>query len=208
MRIGIVGSGEIGATVAGLFVRAGHEVAVSNTRGPASLAALVSELGPRARAATVEDAVAFGDPVVVLAIPFNGYRTLPADLLTGKVLVDTTNYVPGRDGADEALQSGALTSSERIAEHAKSARVVKAVNTLNYTYLLDRGRPGAARKDRTALFVAGDDREAVRIVAGLIDEIGFAPVETGSLAEGGRRQQMDSPVFNRPLKYGQLRLAD
>jgi 8-hydroxy-5-deazaflavin:NADPH oxidoreductase len=97
MRIGIIGAGKIGATLARLFVQAGHEVAISNTRGPASLAELVQELGPRAQATTVDQAAAFGD-LVVEAIPFGRYRDLPAALLTGKIVVTASNYYPPRDG--------------------------------------------------------------------------------------------------------------
>ncbi|MFF4801856.1 NADPH-dependent F420 reductase [Streptomyces sp. NPDC001351] len=199
MRIGILGSGEIGGTLARLLTAAGHEIAVANRRGPGSLAGLVAELGGRARAVAVEEAIAFGDPLVVVAIPFGAYESLPADALAGKVVVDTTNYTPGRDGTFPDLESDRTTSSELIAAHLPGARLVKAVNTLNYKYLLDLARPGAAREERTALFVAGDDPEANRLVTELLDELGFAPVPTGSLAGGGRRQQPGTPVFNRPL---------
>lgn len=207
MRIGILGSGEIGGTMARLLTTAGHDVAVANRRGPASLTGLVAELGPRARAATVEEAIAFGDPLVIVAIPFGAYDTLPAGPLAGKVVVDTTNHTPSRDGAHAELESGRTTSSELIAAHLPGARVVKAVNTLNYKYLLDLARPGAPREERTALFVAGDDTEANRLVTDLLDELGFSPLPTGPLAEGGRRQQPGTPVFNRPLRPGQVVLA-
>lgn len=201
MRIGILGSGEIGSTMARLLIAGGHEVAVANTRGPASIRGLIAG----AHGATVADAIAFGDPVVFAAIPFAAHRTLPPDLLAGKIVVDTTNFFPGRHATDDAeLESGAVTSSERLAAHLKESRVVKAVNTLNYAYLLNLARPGAPREERTVLFVAGDDPEANGVVAGLLDGLGFAAVETGSLAVGGRRQQPGTPIFNRPLRLGQL----
>ncbi|MFC8516833.1 NADPH-dependent F420 reductase [Streptomyces sp. NPDC057257] len=199
MRIGILGSGEIGSTLARLLTAAGHEVALANRRGPESLAGLVGELGGRARAASVEEAIAFGDPLVFVAIPFGAYETLPAGALAGKVVVDTTNYTPGRDGIFPELEEDRTTSSELIAAHLPDSRLVKAVNTLNYKYLLDLARPGAPREERIALFVAGDDTEADGTVAALLEELGFAVVRTGPLGTGGRRQQPGTPVFNRPL---------
>ncbi|MER5291822.1 NADPH-dependent F420 reductase [Streptomyces pharetrae] len=204
MRIGILGSGQIGATLARLLTAAGHEVTLANRRGPASLTGLTAELGDRARAGTVAEACAFGDPLVIAAVPFGAYPSLPPDALAGKVVVDTTNYFPGRDGVHAGLEADRTTSSELIAAHLPSSRVVKAVNTLNYQYLLDLGRPGAPHEERVALFVAGDDPEANGLVAGLLDELGFAPVDTGPLATGGRRQQPGTPVFNRPLPPGQV----
>ncbi|PPK65428.1 NADPH-dependent F420 reductase [Actinokineospora auranticolor] len=193
MRIGILGSGDIGGTVAGLLVRAGHEVAVANSRGPHTLAGLVAGLGPRGNAATIESAIAYGD-VVVLAIPFGRYRDLPADLFTGKIVVDTMNYDRPRDGRIAELDSGETTSSELLAAHLPGARVVKSINTLYYRVL------AAPPEDRLALFVAGDDPEAKRVVSDLVSDIGFAPLDTGSLAEGGRRQQPGTAVFNVALR--------
>ncbi|MFD0313930.1 NADPH-dependent F420 reductase [Streptomyces flavalbus] len=207
MRIGIVGSGEIGGSMARLLTAAGHDVTLANRRGPAALTALVTELGEHARAGTVAEACAFADPLVVLATPFGAYPSLPPAALAGKVVVDTTNYMPLRDGLHPELESGRTTSSELIAAHLPDARVVKAVNTLNYKYLLDLNRPGAPRDDRTALFVAGDHPEANALVVRLLDDLGFAPVETGTLAAGGRLQEPGTPVFNRPLRPAQVRLT-
>ncbi|MFE6285185.1 NADPH-dependent F420 reductase [Streptomyces sp. NPDC057877] len=206
MRIGIVGSGEIGGTMARLLTTAGHEVTLANRRGPAALTGLVAELGERARAGTVAEACAFADPLVFLATPFGAHPSLPPDALAGKIIVDTTNYMPARDGVDPGLAADRVTSSELIAARLPDTRVVKAVNTLNYKYLLDLNRPGAPWEQRTALFVAGDDAEANGIVVRLLDELGFAPFETGPLAAGGRRQQPGTPVFNRPLRADQVRL--
>jgi predicted dinucleotide-binding enzyme len=195
MNIGIIGAGNIGATTARLFIDAGHQVAISNARGPASLAPLVTELGPRVRAMAVEDAAAFGD-LVLVAIPFGRYATLPAGRLVGKVVVDATNYYAQRDGQ---LDFGDLTSSELVARHLPGARLVKAFNTMYYETLATGGRPDAPQEERLALLVAGDDADAKAAVAGLIEAIGFTPVDTGPLREGGRRQQPDSPLYNRPL---------
>lgn len=191
VRIGIVGSGNIGATVARLLVEAGHEVAISNSRGPESLADLVGELGEHARAASVEDAVAWGD-VVLLALPWRARESLPAaDAFDGKIVVDATNaFGPG--GVIDVEPS---TSSEEVLALMPGARLVKAFNTLNVRPLGTRGH----ERPPLALFVAGDDAEAKEVVAGLIREVGFDPVDTGGLREGGRRQQPGSPRFNVPM---------
>jgi hypothetical protein len=176
MRIGIVGSGNIGATAATLFERAGHEVVV----------------GSRSNG-RVEEACAFGEQVLV-AVPFAAYTSLPADALDGKIVVDATNYYPGRDGAFPDLDADRTTSSELLAEHLPGARVVKAFNTMQAETLGSEGLP-PGDPQRLVLFVAGDDENAKRHVADLIDEIGFEPVDTGSLAGGGRRQQPGSDIY-------------
>jgi predicted dinucleotide-binding enzyme len=193
MRIGIIGSGRIGATVAKLLTRAGHDVEIANSRGPETLGGVADDTG--ARPATVEDAAEFGT-LVLVAIPLHAIGGLPADSFAGKVVLDANNYYPGRDGQIDRIDSGETTSSELLAEHLRRARVVKAFNTMYFETLATQGRPGAPREERLALFVAGDDAEAKRLVAGLIEEIGFAAVDTGPLGEGGRRQQPGGPLYN------------
>ncbi len=200
MNIGIVGSGNIGATAARLLAETGHEVAVSNSRGPETLEGLVAAIGPRARAATVEEAADFGE-VVLVAIPFFAYETLPTDLLAGKTVVDAMNYYPGRDGE---MNLDGLGSSELLARHLPDARIVKAFNTMYYETLGAEGRPDAPPAERVVLFVAGDDAEAKAVVSGLIEEIGFTPVDVGTL-EDGRKQQPGSPIYNAPMNEAQAR---
>lgn len=202
MNVGIIGSGNIGGTVAKLFAAAGHRVAVSNSRGPETLGDLVEEIGPNAHAATVEQAAEFGE-VVVEAIPFGLYRGLPADKLSGKVLVTASNYYPGRDG--EVGHDG-LASSELVQRHLSGARVVKAFNTIYYERLRDNGRPEGPVEEREVIFVAGDDEDAKGVVSGLIEEIGFAPVDTGALAES-RKQEPGSPVYNVAMTPAEAREA-
>lgn len=197
MRIGIIGSGRIGDTAARLFADAGHEVAIANSRGPDSLTGLVEELGDGVRAATVEDAARFGD-VVLVAIPFGRYHELPPEPFAETIVVDATNYFPQRDGDLPELDEDRTTSSELLAAHLPGARVVKAFNSMNWAVLRDRGAPDAG-EDRLALFVAGDDEDAKQRVAGLIEEIGFAPVDTGNLSQGGRRQQTGSSLFTQVI---------
>lgn len=201
MRIGIIGSGKIGGTAARLFAQAGHEVAIGNTRGPSSLAELVEELGVHARATTIEEAATFGD-VVLLAIPFGKYTTLPAARFAGKVVIDAMNYYLQRDGRIDFKD---LTSSELVARQLRDARLVKAFNTMHFKTLGSGGRPGAPLEDRPVLLVAGDDPEAKAQVSSLIEEIGFAPLDSGSLHEGGRQQQPGSPLYNAPMTLAQAR---
>jgi predicted dinucleotide-binding enzyme len=183
----------IGASAARLFADTGHEVAISNSRGPESLASLVEEIGTNARAATVEDAASFGE-VVLVAIPIWRYESLPAGPLSGKIVMDAMNYYVGRNGW---IDFGDLTSSELLAGRLPDARVVKAFNTMYYDTLRTEGNRSGG--ERLVLFIAGDDKEANAVVSRLIEEIGFEPVDTGSLGDGGRKQQPGSPVYNTPM---------
>ena len=198
MRIGIIGSGNIGANAARLFVRAGHEVALSNSRGGQGLEALVAELGINGKATTIEEAARFSD-VVLVAIPFGMFRTLPADGFKGKVVIDAGNYYPERDGTFAELDCDKTTSSELMASQLKEARLVKAFNTIYFKHLATQGDPGRPLEERRAIFIAGDDSQAKEIVARLIEEIGFAAVDTGFLHEGGRLQQPGTAVYNKDV---------
>ncbi len=198
MDIGIIGSGSIGATAARLFAGAGHNVAISNSRGPESLRDLVSDIGENASAASVDEAADFGE-VVLVAIPFFAYEALPADRLSGKIVVDATNYYPGRDGE---MDFGGLTSSEVISGHLSGALLVKAFNTMYYETLATGGDP--SDNVQLVLFVSGDEVEAKSVVSRLIEEIGFAPKHLGSL-KGSSRQQPGSPIYNVRLTREQAR---
>ena len=203
MRIGIVGAGNIGGTLAGHFTRAGHEVAVSNSRGPETLQDLVAELGERARAVTPPEAIEFGE-IVVVSVPFGRFRELPPEHADGKVVIDTNNYYPNRDGHFKELDTDRTTSSELLQAHMKGARVVKAFNAIYWGRLRDLGRP-AGDPERIGIPISGDDEKAKRIVAGLIDEIGFEAVDAGTLAEGGRQHQPGTPVYTADLRAPELR---
>jgi hypothetical protein len=182
MRIGLIGAGHIGGTLARLFVQAGHQVAVSNSRGPQTLVDLVKSLGENAKAATLEEPAEFGD-VVVVSIPTKAIRDVPVVPLAGKVVIDTNNYYAQRDGQIAELDDDSTTSSELLADHLKNARVVKAFNRLRADHLAERGTP-AGTPDRLAIPIAGDDQDAKKVVAHLIDEIGFDAVDTGPLSSG------------------------
>jgi predicted dinucleotide-binding enzyme len=201
MDIGIIGAGHIGATLAGHLTRVGHRVAIANSRGPETLSDLVAGLGPRAHAATIDEAASFGR-VVIAALPFGHVRALPVADIGDRILIDATNYFPGRDGALPSLAEGETTSSEMVAAHAGDARVVKAFNTIQWEELRDEARP--AGEDRRALPIAGDDADAKKVVAGLIDEIGFDTVDAGPLA-AGRALQPGSPLFLGRLTRDELR---
>lgn len=204
MVIGFIGAGHIGATLARLAVGAGHSVALSNSRGPQTLEGLVAGLGPTARAVTSARAAAEGD-VVVVAIPFHRYPEVPAEPLAGKVVIDTNNYYPQRDGAFPQIDDGTTTEGELLAAHLPEARVVRAFNAIHYADLAKEGLP-AGHPQRRALPIAGDDADAKKTVAELIDSFGFDVVDAGPLREG-RRFRVGTPAYNRRLTTAQLREA-
>jgi predicted dinucleotide-binding enzyme len=202
MQIGIIGAGKIGATVARLLAEAGHDVAISNSRGPASLDAEVREIGPRARAMTVADAARYGE-VVLLAVPWRNPEALPpADTLAGKIVIDAMNPYTTAGGVADL---GGLTSSEHTLRRLPGARIVKAFNTIWFKHLGANGRSDVPPGQRHAIPVASDDPEAKAVVMRLIEEIGFGPVDNGGLAEGGRRQEPGGPLYNRPMSADEAR---
>lgn len=201
MRIGILGAGHIGATAARLFAKAGHDVALSNSRGPASLEGLVADINraagaTRVHGATAKDAAEFGE-VVLLAVPWRKPEAWPsAPAVRGKIVIDAMNAYSDTGGIADL---GNSTSSEEVSKRLPGARLVKAFNTIRWSHLAEQGRPDLPLPERRAIFVAGDDAEAKRVVSRLIEQIGFAPVDTGTLREGGRSQQPGTPVYNRNL---------
>lgn len=196
MNIGILGAGNIGASAAKLFAAAGHSVRIANSRGPQSLAALCSDLGEDVLPATPEDAVAYGD-VVLIAVPWHHKEDAIPDAgpYDDKIVIDAMNPY---DEDFELEDLGNRTSSEIIKTLVPGAQLVKAFNTLFYKRLATEGKPSGA-KDRLAIFLAGDDAHAKAVVAKLIDEIGFDAVDTGSLRDGGLKQQPGSAIYNVPL---------
>jgi predicted dinucleotide-binding enzyme len=190
--IGFIGSGHIGSQLARLAVAHGYDVVLSNSRGAGTLDGLVAELGPRARAATSEEAAERGD-LVVVTIPLRAVPTVPVAPLVGKVVIDTNNYYPQRDGQVAALDDESTTTAELLAAHLPGSRVVKAFNHIVAADLTSDGSaPGTP--GRRALVVAGDDAAARRTVVDLVDELGFDAVELDSLAEGWRIQR-DTPGY-------------
>jgi 8-hydroxy-5-deazaflavin:NADPH oxidoreductase len=195
--VGFIGSGNIGSTVARLSVAAGHQVVLSNSRGPATLAGLVDELGPLARAGTAEDAAAGGD-IVVVSVPFKAYPSLPAGPLAGKLVLDTCNYYPERDGHIAVLDDRIETSSELLQHQLAGAAVVKAFNNIFFKHLLSLSRPAGAA-DRSYLSIAGDDPDAKAQATRFLDAIGYGAVDAGNLGDSWR-QEPGTPVYGAP--YG------
>ncbi|HKB14307.1 MAG TPA: NADPH-dependent F420 reductase [Vicinamibacterales bacterium] len=200
--IGLIGAGHIGSQVARLAVAHGHDVVVSNSRGPETLAGLVQELGPRARAGTVDEAARAGD-IVVVTIPLKSYRQVPAAPLAGKVVIDTNNYYPQRDGHIPELDNESTTTAELLQAHLPTSKVVKAFNHIYAAQLTTDGRP-AGTPDRRALVIAGDDAGAKATVARLLDEFGFDAVDAGPLKEGWRIQR-DTPGYGPRRNADELR---
>jgi 8-hydroxy-5-deazaflavin:NADPH oxidoreductase len=200
--IGLIGAGHIGSQIARLAVARGYSVVISNSRGPETLATLVAELGPNARAATARDAAKAGD-IVVVTVPLKNYREVPVEPLAGKIVIDTNNYYPQRDGHIPELDNESTTTSELLQAHLPASKVVKAFNHIYAAELTTHGRP-AGTKDRRALVIAGDDRDAKTKVAALLDQFGFDTVDAGPLKEGWRIQR-DTPGYGPRRTAEELR---
>jgi predicted dinucleotide-binding enzyme len=189
--LGLIGSGEMGGTVARLAIAAGLDVVLSNSRGPQTLSDLVDQLGTRATAATIEEAARAGD-WVVLAVPFGAFPRIPVEPLVGKTVLETTNFFGG-SGEDAA---GTGTSSELVQRHLAGAHVVKAFNTILPRQLSNLARP-AGSDDRSALPIAGDEPVAKAEATRLLDLLGWDAVDAGTLADSWRMQP-GTPAFLTP----------
>lgn len=191
--IGLIGSGHIGGSLARLAVAAGYDVVVSNSRGPETLTDLVAELGPKARAATAAEAAAAAD-LAVVSIPLKNYAQVPVAELTGKVVIDTNNYYPQRDGMFDRLEDESTTTAELLQEHLPTSKVVKAFNNIGSAQLLAQAGPRGAI-DRQVLLIAGNDAAAKQQAAEFIESIGYGVFDAGPLAEGWRFQR-DTPAYS------------
>ena len=202
MQIGILGSGKIGGNAARLFARAGHQVRIANSRGPASLGELVAQIGANARATTPQEAVDASE-VVMIAVPWTKREEALGEIegWDGKIVIDAMNPYT-EDFEIEDL--GSKTSTEFTRALVPGARVVKAFNTILYKRLGEEGKP-KGDGDRLAIPVASDDAAAKRVVMDLIDEIGFDPVDADGLVEGGRKMQPGAPVYNNPIDAGEMK---
>ncbi|MDR0458059.1 MAG: NADPH-dependent F420 reductase [Burkholderiaceae bacterium] len=201
IKIGVIGSGHIGGTVGGLWVKAGHPVCFSS-RHPDQLQGLVTSLGALAQAGAVEQAIAFGD-VIFIAVPYNALPQIGKDYaqaLADKVVLDATNAMAKRDGplADEAARDGSGVTSQK---YLPGTHLVRAFNTLHYTILAQEANRPAPR---LAIPIAGDDPHAVQVAAALVHDAGFDPVEVGKLADA-RRFQFGGPGFGQNVTAAQLR---
>ena len=191
--IGFIGAGHIGSQVARLAVSCGYPVVIGNSRGPDTLAELVRELGPSARAATAVDAAAAGD-IVVVSVPLKNYRDVPVSPLAGKIVIDTNNYYPDRDGHIPELDNESTTTAELLQAHLPTSKVVKAFNHIYAAQLTTDGQP-AGSNNRRALVIAGDDASA--------KAVGDTPARRVRFRHGGC-----GPVQGRlahPARYAGLR---
>jgi 8-hydroxy-5-deazaflavin:NADPH oxidoreductase len=202
--IGLIGAGNIGSQVARAAIASGYDVVISNSRGPETLADLVSELGQGARPGTSEEAAKAGD-LVVVAVPLRAIGNIPVEPLVGKVVIDTNNYYPRRDGNIAALDDASVTSSELLQARLPGAHVVKAFNHIYARQITTDGTPPGTR-NRRALAIAGDNPGAKVRVAELIDGFGFNVVDAGPLAESWRIQP-GTPGYVQQLNAEELTAA-
>jgi predicted dinucleotide-binding enzyme len=184
--IGLIGAGNIGSQVARLSIASGYDVVISNSRGPETLATLMDELGPKARAVTALDAAKLGD-IVVVTIPLKAISSVPVEPLVGKIVIDTNNYYPQRDGHISELDEQKTTSSGLLQAHLPLSKIVKAFNHIYAKQLTEHAQPKGSA-NRRALVIAGDDASAKATVSDLLDRFGFDTVDAGPLAESWRIQ--------------------
>ncbi|GAA1943176.1 NADPH-dependent F420 reductase [Microbacterium deminutum] len=200
-RVGIIGAGHIGSTLARGLVDRGHRVVISNSRGPETLTELVAGLGANASAGTVTDAAAAGE-VVIVSVPLKAYRDIPAGPLAGKIVLDTNNYYWERDGHIAELDEKQTTVTGLLQRHLPESEVVKAFNHIRSSDILTTGAP-AGTPDRHALAVASDHPDAAAWVASWYDAFGFDTVDIGSLAESWRVER-DQPAYVVPQNREEL----
>jgi len=189
---GIIGAGHIGGQVARAAIDQGYDVVIANSRGPETLADLVAELGPTARAATAAEAAAAAD-IAVVSVPLRAYRDVPVEPLAGKIVLDTNNYYWERDGHIDALDSGEATTSGLLQEHLPTSKVVKAFNHIGARDITTDGT-AAGTPNRRALATASDHPEAVEFVTGFYDRLGFDTVNVGPLSQSWRVER-DRPAY-------------
>jgi predicted dinucleotide-binding enzyme len=204
MKIGIIGAGMIGGTLARRLVNLGHEVAIANSRGPDTIRELAADVG--ATPVTAAEAARRGE-IVIVTIPQRAVADLPKDLFAGVpsdvVVIDTGNYYPSRDGSIPAIEEG-QPESAWVAQHL-GRPVIKAFNNIYFQSLLEKGAPRGTA-GRIALPVAGDPPDARAKVLRLVDELGFDPVDAGSIEESWR-QQPGTPCYTNDLEAPRLKEA-
>ena len=182
--LGILGAGRAGTTIARLALNAAYEVLISSSRGPESLTLMVEVLTPGAMAATSKEVAARSD-IVLLALPLSRYRTIPADPLTGKIVIDAMNYWAIGEGKIAEIEGTRDASSEIIQTFLHGSRVIKTLNHIGY-HELEEGALPAGTPGRLALGMAGDDADAKMIVAALVNNLGFDSLDVGPLSAGWR----------------------
>lgn len=189
---GIIGAGNIGTAVATAVIGLGHEVVIANSRGPETLAELVAKLGPKARAATAQEAAEAAE-VAVVSVPLRAIHDIPVEPLAGKIVLESNNYYPQRDGVVDSLEAGETTTSGLLQEHLPTSKVVKAFNHIGSADITSDGAPAGA-PNRRALALASDFPDAAAFVAKLYDDLGFDAVDTSPLSESWRVER-DRPAY-------------
>ena len=190
--IGIIGAGHIGSTLAQGLIGLGHDVVISNSRGPESLAELIAELGPKAQAATPEEAAAAGEWAIV-TVPMKSLDAVPVEQLEGKIVLDTCNYYWERDGRISVLDENETTTSEMVQAHLPSSRIVKAFNHIRAAEILTDGTP-AGTENRRALATASEFPEAIALVTEIYADFALDTVNVGPLSESWRVER-DRPAY-------------
>jgi predicted dinucleotide-binding enzyme len=191
-RLGIVGAGRVGTTIARAAIASGYDVAISGSGAADRIALIVEVLAPGARPVSTDEVVRHAD-IIVLAVPMHRFRELPRDLFAGKILVDAMNYWEEIDGVDPELATAPAGTSIVVQARFPSARVVKSLNHITYYKFEESRRPRGA-PGRLAMAAAGDDRAAVTAVMQLIDRLGFDAVDAGRL-EAGLALEPNGSVF-------------
>lgn len=184
LTIGIIGAGEVGSQIARAAVASGYRVVIANSRGPETLTDLIAELGPLAQAETAAGAAARGD-FVVIAVPLKLVNDMPVHELTGKIVLDTNNYMPWRDGNYPTIDSGEKTIHELRQEQLPKSKIAKAFTHIQAPRLFTLASP-AGTLERHALSVSSDYPEAVELVTRLYDQFGYDAVDNSPLSESWR----------------------
>ncbi|CDG50967.1 NAD(P)-binding domain-containing protein [Vreelandella titanicae] len=202
MRIGVIGAGFIGQAFARQVIAAGHDVMISNSRGPQTLSSIPPKIG--AQIGSLHEAIGFGE-IILIAIPFHQYATLPVEPLRDKIVLDANNYYPDRDGSIPELDERRATTSGLLAQHLTGSRLVKAFNAILASDL-EKGGQTLPSGNRRALPIAGDDDAAKESVARLVRQFGFDVVDAGSLAESWRFERA-KPAYCIPFDREGVRQA-
>jgi predicted dinucleotide-binding enzyme len=199
MKISIIGAGNIGGNLARLLVKSGHDVALANSRGPASLKPFADELGKKLHPVTTDEAIAFSD-LIILSIHWRTLDSFPVFNVPGKIIVDTTNPYKN-DGSFFDL--GDDISSSKVIKHFPGGVIVKAFNTIWFKHLAENGNKDLPLEKRRVIPVAGDDMAAKSRVSKIIEEIGFGPLDTGSLKAGSKLQGVLGVLYNREISVAE-----
>ncbi|HSW96952.1 MAG TPA: NAD(P)-binding domain-containing protein [Candidatus Saccharimonadales bacterium] len=191
--IGIIGAGRLGAAVGKQALKAGYAVTIANSQNPESLTLILNILLPGAKAAKVKDLI-FRSDIIILAIPLNKYKTLLPDLFANKIVIDAMNYWPITEGSIPKFENKTISSSEYIQSYFSKAKVIKTLNHIAYNELEEHSLP-PGKNNRRAIVIAGNDPQTKSQITEFINDLGFDPVDLGSLPEG-RRFQPNTDLFN------------